>query len=223
MSAGFALHYPEMNRNALPLWTGLLPMCGIIISYVIAATLGHVEACFPLIAGCTSISSAGRMPPESYVFRGALIPSAVLLSFYWRLNTRWLQAAGDGPSFTLRALPYLGLFAAVFLVVYASVLGAIGEVHALQRRIAVTLFFSSSLMAQLLFTLRLVALKQRGALGEGAWVVTAKLWICSLMVLTGLMVIPKYVVGWDTDNLVEWNFALLSYSYYAVTYFLWRR
>lgn len=211
-----------MRFRSLPLWTGFLPICGIIASYVTAASLGHVESCFPFIHGCTSISSTGRQAPEAYIFRATVMPGAILILLYWWQNARLLRDLGDGASTTARLLPWLGVFAAAFLLIYASVLGAIGEVHALQRRVGVTVFFASNLVAQLLFTKRLLLLAQNGVLEAARPVVDAKLWICGLMLATGLMIIPKYLFDWDTDNIVEWNFALLTHLYYVSTYFLWR-
>lgn len=211
-----------MKLQHLPLWTGLLPLAGVSASYLVAASLGHVELCFPFVSGCTSISSAGRAAPESFLFRATVIPSAVLLYFYWHLNFCWLRAAGDTQTRPARILPYLGFFAAVFLVVYASVLGAIDEIYALQRRLGVTVYFSATLIAQLLFTQRLATLRKQSHLAGPGWVVTVKQWLCILMTLTGLLVIPKYVAGWDTDNFVEWNFALLTNLFYVASYFLWR-
>lgn len=211
-----------MGLIHLPLWTGLLPIIGITVSYVIAVTEGHVAGCFPFLEGCTSISSAGRSAPEAYVFRATLMPSAVLLLLYWRLNYVWLRKAGDTLPISARLIPTLGAFAAIFLLVYANVVGAIGEIYELQRRIGVIVFFASNMVAQMLFTRRLLLLKQQGMLRQGQWVPEVKLWLCGLMLAVGLMILPKHLMDWDTDNIVEWNFALLSHLYFIVTYALWR-
>lgn len=206
----------------VPLWMGLLPIGGITVSYLLAIAEGHVASCIPFIEGCTSISSTGRSPPEAYVFRITLIPSAILLALYWRLVYVWLRNMSNSLPLSVRLLPYLGAFAAVFLLVYANVVGAIGEVHALQRRIGVTVFFASNMVAQLLFTRQLLILRQRGQIPPDHRIPDIKLWLCGLMLACGLLILPKYLTGWDTDNIVEWNVALLSHLYFLATHTLWR-
>lgn len=206
----------------VPLWMGLLPIVGVTVSYLLAIAEGHVASCFPFIKGCTSISSTGRSPPEAYVFRATLIPSAILLVLYWRLVYVWLRGAGGSLPPSVRVLPYLGAFAAVFLLIYANVVGAIGEVFALQRRIGVTVFFASNMLAQMLFTRQLLILRQQGHIPRKNRIPDIKLWLCGLMLACGLLILPKYLTGWDTDNIVEWNVALLGHLYFLATYALWR-
>ena len=75
-----------MSLNFLPLLTALLPALAINFCYLLAASQGHVPWCIPYLEGCTSISATGRQAPESYLFRALIIPTAVLLVFYWRLS-----------------------------------------------------------------------------------------------------------------------------------------
>lgn len=201
---------------------GLLPLTGITVSYLLAIAEGHVASCIPLIEGCTSISSAGRRPPEAYVFRATLVPSAVLLVLYWRLVYVWLRSISGSVPASVRILPYLGLFAGTFLLIYANVVGSIGDVYALQRRIGVTVFFASNIIAQFLFTRQLLVLKSQGRIPPQQRVPDFKLWVCGLILAFGLLILPKYLLGWDTDNIVEWNVALLSQVFFLSTYILWR-
>lgn len=206
----------------LPLWVGLLPLGGVTASYLLAVTEGHVASCIPFIDGCTSISSTGRSPPEAYVFRATFMPSAILLMLYWRLVYVWLRSINSPVSPSVRALPYLGLFAGVFLLIYTTVVGAVGEIYALHRRIGVTLFFASNIMAQMLFTRHLLILRSHGRIPRQQRAPDIKLGLCGLILACGLLILPKYLAGWDTDNIVEWNVALLSQLYFLATYFLWR-
>lgn len=196
-------------------------MTGITISYMLAIDAGHVASCVPFVEGCTSISATGRSPPETYVFQATLVPSAVLLVLYWRLVYVWLRSISGSVPVSVRILPYLGLFAGLFLLIYANVVGALGEVHALQRRIGVTVFFASNMIAQLLFTRQLLILRSQGRIPVHHRGPDIKLWLCALMLACGLLILPKYLVGWDTDNIVEWNVALLSHVYFLITYVLW--
>ena len=77
--------------NWIPLAAVLLPAVGVHVSYALAAAQGHVPWCLVYLDGCTSISSTGRAAPERFVFLGTVLPTAVLLMMYWRLNLDWLR------------------------------------------------------------------------------------------------------------------------------------
>src|SRR4030067_2814682 len=139
-----------MRLKSLALLTGILPIISANIAYLVAAQLGHLSWCIPYLDGCASISATGRQAPESLFFRATMIPAAVLMMAYWRLNYEWLLINGDRNSLAGVAMLWLGTTAAVFLVIYTVALGHIGEEYALPRRIGGTLFFGFSYLVQLL-------------------------------------------------------------------------
>ena len=96
-----------MRLNFIPLATALLPAVGVHISHLMAAYLGHVSWCFPYFPDCVSISATGRHSPESFVFRAAIMPTAVFMMIYWKLSAEWLKTLGPkGPGSTV---PWCGL------------------------------------------------------------------------------------------------------------------
>ena len=205
------------------LLAGLLPLLGVNVAYVLAASAEQVPACFPYFEGCTSVSATGREPPASFFFRGAMLPASVLMLLYWWLARRWLALHADH-SATARALPWMGLAATLFLVIYTNVLGVIGEWYAIYRRIGVVMYFSMTFFAQLLFTSRIERLARAGVLRLPRWMVTAKVGLCGFMLLLGLISIPATVLMADSktaERILEWDFSLLLVLYFPLTAFAW--
>ncbi|MDH5328073.1 MAG: Frag1/DRAM/Sfk1 family protein [Gammaproteobacteria bacterium] len=206
----------------LPILIGVLPVAAANICYVIASQAGHVPLCIPYLSGCTSISSTGRALPEALIFKGAIIPSAVLMMAYWALVYRWFTCFENKPGFGIRSIPVLGIIAAVFLIVYAVALGAIGEEYRNIRRVGVTLFFGLTFLAQLTMTAALHRLYRSGRVTLPAYL--PKLYIAGAVVLLsiGLASTPLSWFLPQTNNIVEWNFAIIMYLYFLPTYWLWR-
>ena len=87
-----------MRLNSIPLVTALLPAAAVHVCYLLAAHLGHLSWCFPYFPDCVSISATGRHSPESFVFRAAIIPTAVFMVIYWKLGQEWLKTLGTEKS-----------------------------------------------------------------------------------------------------------------------------
>ena len=63
-----------INLRALPLWAAVVPLVTVNVCYLIAVGMEHVPACIPYLSGCTSVSSTGRIAPESLIFRAGMLP-----------------------------------------------------------------------------------------------------------------------------------------------------
>lgn len=213
-----------MPLRGLAYIAGILPLLSIYIAYYMAMYQGHVPACIPNLEGCTSISSTGRQVPESLFFRATMIPSAVMMALFWIICRQWLIKQTGYKAIQYDVILFLGLVSTLFLVIYTVALGYIGETYALQRRIGVTLYFSCSLLAQL-FTTNLIwkLVKQHGL--HLRWVLHRWLLvICVLMVVTGLALTPLALLfpGQSrSDNIVEWNYAILMALFYVVMGKIW--
>ena len=116
-----------MRLHFIPLVCVVLPAVGVHLCYLLAAQLGHVPWCFPYIEGCVSISAAGRQSPESTIFRATVIPTAVLMMVYWKLNHEWLETLKSRMKMTNRAMLWCGITACLGLILYTTTLGAIGQ------------------------------------------------------------------------------------------------
>ncbi|MFV2057341.1 MAG: hypothetical protein ACC707_12790 [Thiohalomonadales bacterium] len=206
----------------IPILIAVAPILAINICYLIAASFEHVAWCFPYLDGCTSISATGRHAPENFIYRATMLPIAVFMGLYWVLNYYWLIELGDRLRWPRLTILFLGVIAAFFLVLYTTVLGAIGDIYQTQRRIGVTIYFSFTYLSQLLITSRLWHLKKKRGQVRLGRVPEAQLLLCSAMLLLGLISIPLSVVEPQADNIIEWNFALLLSLYYLTTYYGWK-
>jgi len=219
---------PSSDRFSIAwfaLLTGLLPLCVINLSYIGAASGGHIPLCFPYLQGCTSISSAGRYGLSYFFFKGGMIPAALVLAVFWVLCRSWLRAIGDTDAGMVRAMVWLGCISALFLILYTIFLGSKGDFYNLMRRFGVTFYFSFSYLAQLILLLRLERLQKAGHLALPRYILRGKFTIVVGLLVLGLGSIPisNFVVDkHQPENAVEWTFALLMVSYYFFTWRAWR-
>ena len=216
----------RVSLGWIALLTGLVPVVVIHTCYLTSALAGHIPLCVPYLTGCTSISATGRHGISFFVFKAGMLPAAVLLAFYWLLNREWLLTLGDRDGATTRWMVRLGLTAAAFLVLYVVFLGSKGEFYALMRRYGVTVYFSFNYLAQLLLVARLREFAGQGVGALPGGVMNTKLWLLLSLLALGLVSIPvQHLVpeGFRSENVLEWNFALLTAGYYLLTWLAWRR
>ncbi len=216
---------PRMNFSFVPLITALLPAIGVHVSYLLAAQFGHVPWCFPYIDSCTSISAVGRESPESHIFRASIIPTAIFMMVYWRLSCEWLRTLGSHMTNRNRVMLYLGLAASIGLILYATVLGSVGQEFRVQRRIGVTIFYICTFVAQFLMTGQLAALVKSQPSVIPVRIFRLLAWICvavSLAGLTSLSLWAFYDGHNRVDDAFEWVLTLLLQLHIFVTYFAWR-
>lgn len=213
-----------MNVNVIPLLAALLPILGINIAYLVAAGYEHVPSCFVYFDGCTTISATGRAAPESLWFRATIIPSAVLSMICWRMAGQWLQCLEQKTYKGTVIIQVLGILAGVFLIVYTVALGFIGPEYTLQRRLGVILFFGLTYLAELLLARRLwyIAINKPGQ--YPLRLAKYKIALCLFLLIIGVASIPisNYLGTDNLENIVEWNFSVLLYSYFFLVYWGWR-
>ena len=134
----------------LPLMAGLLPLVAATVAYSLSIRLDIVEGCNPFFDGCTSISRAARHGLPNHLFRALVLPAAALQAICWLMCGSWLRSVGAAPNRLLRALPVLGLAAAVFLVLYGTFLGVEGGAYRWMRRYGVVVYFGATCVSMLI-------------------------------------------------------------------------
>jgi hypothetical protein len=218
-----------MNVRLVALLAALLPFVAVNSTYLVAASHGLVDWCFPYLDSCTSISATGRKPPASYLFRATMLPSAVIMMAYWWLNHAWLGAVGQRVGDPCRRLNNwmlgLGILACIGLVLYVTVLGEAGAAWARQRRIGTVLFFSFTYISQLLLLAQLRHFREQlptlpGFLFPVMW------GSCILLLLLGLLTVV--LDAWDeawyetVEDAFEWMLTLLLQTNFLLGYLVWR-
>lgn len=206
----------------LPLLAGLLPLVATAIAWVLAVRSGAVPDCNPLLEGCASISRAARHGLANVLFRAIVLPAAVLQAACWIFAPAWLRALGLATDRWLRAVPALGVAAAIALVLYGSFLGLEGEGYRAVRRYAVPLYFGLTCICMLVVS-------------HGAWRVLARrtafglLAVCMALPLLGL--VHVFLPLWlatpaqqdALENVTEWWGGAIFTLFFLALAAGWRR
>lgn len=204
---------------ALPLWAAVVPLVTINVCYLLGVSLDHLPACIPYLSGCTSVSSTGRIAPESLVSKAGLLSSSVVLVFLWLRCATFLQLGGQTSS-RLTIMRVLGFLAALFLTLYSVTLGLREEEYRVLRRIGIDGFALSSLFAQVLFVVLYRPMRIDA---------TQKLtrWLIAFCIALPLLGIAAEVAKWAgvprraANNTVAWNAFVVISAYYAVLGRIW--
>lgn len=136
-----------MRLAPFALLTGLLPLLCVHLTYLLAASQGHVDWCVPYWDSCTSISATGRELPEKLVFKLLMLPAGLCAFAFWWIAEHWLRVAHG---IRARAMFGIGAIAALFMMLYVVALGESNE-YRWARQAGIILFFSLSYVAQLRF------------------------------------------------------------------------
>lgn len=211
----------------LPLLAGLLPLAATLVAFQISVAHGYFAACNPLVDGCVSISRAAREGLGNIVFRALLLPAATLQAMVWLLAAPWLGGLGAPRDRLLRALPWVGVTAAVFVILYGTFLGTEGEGYRLMRRYGINVYFGFTCIGMLI-----VAGALRTAAGRRAELRRPALLVYALVAALPLLGIvnatrtlwltgdaAQYAVG----NLTEWWGGAVFTVFFVLLAWLWRR
>lgn len=204
----------------LALAASLVPLLTIHITYVVSVLEGHVELCIPYLDSCTSISRTGRHGTSYFIFKGTMLPAAVLGILFWWLNARWLRQLGvhyKGVAW----IPWLGLVASISLGLYTLALGHAGDGFNLIRRTGVVLYFALTFICELLVSAGLQRHPQWKHIGEklkNLCLFTLGIGLVSV-ILDG--VAPEFHD--QVDDAFEWVLAVLINAHALWLALLWRK
>jgi hypothetical protein len=207
---------------ALPLVAGLVPAIAAGVAFVLSIRLGLVESCNPFIDGCVSISRAARHDLPNHVFRALVLPSAVLQALTWILCFAWLKGLDAPRGAALRALPWLGVFAGVFLVLYGTFLGTEGATYQWLRRYGINFYFGLTYLAMVISAGASWRL-ERSRLGSSL------IALCAIVLALGLAHVAAPLAIGDEhfknrlENVLEWQVGLAFTLFFVALAVLWRR
>lgn len=213
---------------AIPLIAGLLPAVATLIALYLSVRLDLIPACNPLIEGCVSISRAARHDLPNHIFRALVLPAAVLQALTWLLCASWLKGLGASLDRTLRMLPWLGVLAGVFLILYGTFLGTEGEAYRWMRRYGVVFYFGLTCICMVISAGHLFRLAQSGWIAPRMRFDRALIGFCVLLLALGLAsgFSPFYTPDEQTQdrvgNALEWNGALIFTLFFVSLGWLWR-
>jgi hypothetical protein len=211
----------------LPLLAGALPLAGIALAFPLAVSEGQFPACNPLIEGCVSISRAARHGLPNHLFRALLLPAAVLQGLVWWLSAPWLRAIGSPPTRLLRWVPWLGLAAMMFLILYGTFLGTEGTWYRWMRRYGVIFYFGFTCILMLVVS----GAVHRAATDHGRLRTSARVLLALCLALPFLGVVNSIAPLLMADpaavdrfeNATEWWGGLVFTLFFGMIAVLWRR
>ncbi len=209
-------------RN-LSLTCGLGLFLTINLCYLLAASNGHVAWCIPYWGGCSSISATGRQMPEALVFKGFMLPLALVIILFWYRAWELLSRINKNNKIGLNAMLILGLSAAIFLVFYTIILGMHGSLCRQLRHIGIILTFVFTFLAQLLLTRNLIRLSRYKADNKAYRICQMQMGICILLLSIGVasVLLEIFYTNYNLiEDAIEWNLALLLQTHYVLTYFI---
>jgi Frag1/DRAM/Sfk1 family protein len=213
------------DHRSFPLWwlalaAALVPLLTIHITFAVSVMEGHVELCIPYWDSCTSISRTGRYGTSYFIFKGTMLPAAVLGILFWWLNSRWLRQLGIH-SRGVAWLPWLGLIASLSLAAYTLALGHAGDGFNLIRRTGVVLYFALTFICELLVS--------GGLRNHPQWAQTGRKLTKLCMFTLGIGILSVIIDGVAPefhnrrDDAFEWVLAALVNAHALWLALLWRK
>jgi len=210
----------------LPLLAGLLPFLAVNLAYWMGVSNDVLPSCFPYIDGCTSISSTGRHPPGSLLFRAAHLPQGVLLLFLWYFSVQWLRALRPGVRRSTELVVLIsGTIGGLALIVYTTYLGTTESFYEFMRRFGIYCYFLGTVLAQLFLALSFLRHAKSRRSPALVNMARAMLWLCLMPFVLGILNLTFKALLADADavqNRVEWIAAVSMHAYFVVLYYAWR-
>jgi hypothetical protein len=213
----------------VPLIAGLLPAIAALVAMHLSARLELIPSCNPFIEGCVSISRAARHDLPNHIFRALVLPAAALQGLTWLLCTSWLKTLGANPDRPLAVLPWLGVLAAVFFVLYGTFLGTEGVAYRWMRRYGVMFYFGFTCICMVIAAGHLSRLGESGRIALKGRLDRTLLGLCLLLLAMGLAngFSPFFIADQETNerlgNALEWNGALVFTLFFIAMAWLWHR
>ena len=213
---------PQWSAWPLPVMAGLLPLVAATLAYSLSIRLDIVEGCNPFFDGCTSISRAARHGLPNHLFRALVLPAAALQAICWLMCGSWLRSVGAAPSRLLRALPVLGLAAAVFLILYGTFLGVEGGAYRWMRRYGVVVYFGATCVSMLIVSDAVYRLAPTGSISRALVAFSVGLPLLGLAnAFAPLFGLNEAEVA-ALQNTTEWWGGLLFTLFFFALAWLWR-
>lgn len=213
-----------MQPKTLILIITILPILVSNGVFLLSAYEGFIPWCIPYIDGCSTISKAARSGDSIYIFRATMIAYGVLLIWFWIYAKQWLDMLYGHTTKISRAILWLGVVGAISLIVYVDFLGTTGEVNRFMRRYGILIYFIFTPLAQILLLRQhyniLESLKD-GAIRILHYQFIVVVLILVIGIVSGVEDIT-YSKTYESENIVEWNIALLMQLYFLGMAFIWK-
>lgn len=215
-----------MQPRTLALIITILPLIISNVVYLLSAYEGFIPWCIPYIDGCTTISKAARSSDSIFIFRATMIAYGVLLIWFWIYVRQWLDQLYGHTTNIARIILWLGVVGALFFIVYIDFLGTTGEVNRFMRRYGILIYFTCTPIAQILLLRQhyhILPSLQKGTIKPRAlqYQLVIIILILAIGIVSGALDVTNTKTN-ESENIVEWNIALLMQLYFLGMVFLWK-
>jgi hypothetical protein len=189
--------------------------------------LGLIPPCNPFLDGCVSISRAARYDLPNHIYRALMLPAAALQGLTWMLCAAWLKGMGAEARWQLRALPWLGVLAGVFLVFYGTFLGTEGQAYRWMRHYGVIFYFGFTYLCMVIASGALRRLARAGLTTPPARLDRLLPGLCAITLAVGLTqaFASQFLHSEDLknrlENILEWYAALSFTLFFLALAWLW--
>jgi hypothetical protein len=159
------------------------------------------------------------MAPERFIFLAGMLPSVVILAFFWQRSAMFLKLGGQFGS-RIVILQVLGIIAALSLLAYALTLGSEDDGYRQLRRAGINGFALSTFLAQVLLIFFYRSMRIASTEKPWRWLVG----LCAALPLLGIAAeVAKYVGAprHAANNIVAWNAFVVASAWYAVVARVW--
>lgn len=216
----------KMQPRTLAILITILPFIITNIVYLVSAYEGYISWHIPYIDGSASISKAARNGSSLFIFRATMIAYGVLLIWFWIYVRQWLRSLYQRRTVIDSMILWLGIAGALSLIIYVDFLGTTGEFNRFMRQFGILIYFMCIPLAQILLLrehYRILPSLSKGIINPK--LLHFQFFIIILMLLIGIISGVMEIMHIKTDeseNIAEWNLALLMQLYFLVMIFLWK-
>ena len=187
--------------------------------------IGRSGPTFPYFDGGVSISRTARTYPTYLIFKPGMIFTAFLLIIYWiKTNNIINQYQGLSNTNLFRTL---GIVSAIFLVIHSIFLGIKfdNDLYKFSRRFVLLSFIIFEIAAQSLLVYRFYKIKSVIQKDINSYVLTFKIILVSILILTALISLPIIIQSGNTHikHALEWNYFVGVILFYLLTFMFWRK
>lgn len=215
-----------MQPRTLAWFITILPFIISTIVYMLSAYEGYIPWCIPNIDGCVSISKAARNGSSLFIFRATMIAYGILLIWFWIYVRQWLRQLYGRNTLIANLILWLGIAGALSLIIYVDFLGTTGEFNRFMRQFGILIYFMCIPVAQILLLRQHYHIMSSSSENMiNTKFLHYQLFIIVLMILIGMISGTLELMHIKTDeseNIAEWNLAMLMHMYFLGMVFLWK-
>lgn len=172
----------------------------------------------PYIDGTTSISRIGRVYPNYLIFKPALILTALFTIYYWFLIKKIFC------KINLNKVFLFGFFSSICLILHSIFLGVNIDNNFYKFFVRLNLFLTLifALTSKMFFINKIKNINKYYSKIINANILNLKSVLFKFLIIVPIISVPLIII-FEYEILkyiVEWNYYLLIYLYYLLTFFL---